>query len=119
MADKAIVGACGVIVALMIMRARRNRRNRREWVRQWIRNRPRLGAYHQLVQELRLADGESYRHFVRMDIATFDELLSMVRPHITYQDNNMRQAISPGERLAVTLRFLATGRHKLCLIIFS
>ena len=61
------------------------------------------------MQELRLGDSESYRHFLRMDMSTFDELLSMVGPHITYQDTNMRQAISAGERLALTLRFLATG----------
>ena len=72
--------------------------------------RPRLGAYHQLVQELRLSDEASYRHFVRMDAATFNQLLTRVGPLITFQDTNMREAISPGERLALTLRFLATGQ---------
>ena len=62
------------------------------------------------MQELRLSDASSYRNFLRMDAATFDELLQMVGPLITYQDTNMRQSISPGERLALTLRFLATGK---------
>ena len=44
-----------------------------------------------------------------MDAATFEELLRMVAPLITYQDTTMREAILPAERLAVTQRFLATG----------
>ena len=36
-------------------------------------------------------------------------LLSLVGPAITRQHTNFRTPISPGERLAVTLRFLATG----------
>ena len=35
----------------------------------------------------------------------------MTAPSITYQDTNMREAIFPGERLALTLRFLATGSY--------
>uniref|UniRef100_A0A1X7U532 Transposase Helix-turn-helix domain-containing protein n=1 Tax=Amphimedon queenslandica TaxID=400682 RepID=A0A1X7U532_AMPQE len=42
-----------------------------------------------------MTDLTSYHHFVS--------------PLIKRQDTVMRQAISPGERLAVTLRFLATG----------
>ena len=104
------VGACGVVIALLLKkRSRRHSRNRKVWVREWVKNRQRFGAYHQLVQELRLADSSTYRNFLRMDVPTFDELLKMVGPLITYQDTNMRQAISPGERLALTLRFLATG----------
>ncbi|KAL4084671.1 hypothetical protein QTP88_027598 [Uroleucon formosanum] len=38
------------------------------------------------------------------------ELLEMISPIITKQDTVMRKAISPTERLATTLRFLATGR---------
>lgn len=57
-------------------------------------------------------DTSSYRNFVRMDSSTFEELLSKVAPKITYQNTVMREAISAGERLAVTLRFLATGNNK-------
>ena len=38
-----------------------------------------------------------------------DQLLSVVGPAITRQHKNFWSPISPGERLAVTLRFLATG----------
>ena len=56
-----------------------------------------------------MCDTSSYRNFVRMDAGTFEELLTSIAPRITYQDTVLRKAISPAERLAVTLRFLATG----------
>ena len=72
-----------------------------------------MGAYHQLLQELRLTDTDSYWHFFCMDPETFDGLFSKVGPYSTYQDTQMWKAISPPERLALTLRFFATGK-KLC-----
>ena len=46
-----------------------------------------------------------------MDVVTFEELLARVALRITYQDTKMRPAIPPAERLAITLRFLATGMN--------
>jgi hypothetical protein len=43
-----------------------------------------------------------------MDKSTFKMLLEKVRPLIERQDTKRREAISAAERLAVTLRFLAT-----------
>ena len=63
MADKdVIVGACGVIIATLMKRRRRNR------TRRWIRNRQQFGVYQ---QELQLSDVSSYRNFLRMDVSTF------------------------------------------------
>lgn len=45
-----------------------------------------------------------------MDENVFNELLDLVRPHLTKRDTQMRQSIPPEERLIATLRFLATGR---------
>ncbi|XP_059920841.1 uncharacterized protein LOC132467527 [Gadus macrocephalus] len=39
----------------------------------------------------------------------FDSVLSVVGPKIARQDTTYRQAISPAERLAICLRYLATG----------
>ncbi|XP_046998608.1 uncharacterized protein LOC124613905 [Schistocerca americana] len=44
-----------------------------------------------------------------MDVLVFEELLCLVSPLIQKKDTVMRQAITARERLAVTLRFLATG----------
>ena len=48
-----------------------------------------------------------------MNAATFETLLNMVAPLIFRKDTNMREAIPPGERLVLTLRFLATGDQDL------
>ena len=107
--SKRFFAACGVVIAIVMARRRRKRRNRTVWVRDWIKSRPAQGTYHQLLKELLISDRSSYRNFIRMDAATFNLLLSKVGPLITYQDTFMRKAIPPGERLALTLRFLATG----------
>jgi hypothetical protein len=45
-----------------------------------------------------------------MDSETYLELLQKVTPRITKCDCVMRRALTPHERLSVTLRFIATGR---------
>ena len=109
-----LFSVCALVIAIIMKRRRKQRRKRKIWTRDWVRNRQKYGAYHQLLQELRISDSTSYRNFLRMDIATFEELLQVTAPAITYQDTNKREAIPPGERLAVTLRFLATGKRIQC-----
>lgn len=112
MADNTIV--CSVIIATLLIKKKKKlhaRRNRTIWTRHWILNRPKYGAYHQLINELRLSDQNSYKNFLRMDVLSFETLLSMVTPMIKKKDTLMRDSISPAERLAVTIRFLATGQY--------
>ena len=104
-----VFAASSILLALALKKRKRHRRNRVIWTRKWIQNRQSQGAFHQLLNELQQLDTSSYRNFVRMDAFTFEKLLCMVSPMITYQDTIMREAITPGERLAITLRFLATG----------
>jgi len=65
----------------------------------------------QFINKLRFEplDFKNYLRMV-MDEDTYRNLLSMIAPLIPKQDTVMRKSISPHERLAVTLRFLATGR---------
>ena len=42
----------------------------------------------------------------------FDHLLGLVENSITKEDTNFRKAISAGDRLAVTLSFLASGESQ-------
>ena len=69
-----------------------------------------------LVQELQLKDQTSYEHFLRMDIESFEEILQAASPLIEKQDTFMRKAITPGERLALTFQFLATGIYNIYII---
>ena len=50
--------------------------------------------------------------YFRMDYDIYNELLELISPLIVKQDTNFRDAITPHERLAATLRYryLATGR---------
>ena len=86
-----------------------SKRRRKIWVKNWIKKRSIHGAYHQLMKELSCLDVSRYRNFVRMDSTSFETLINMMGPKVKRQDTVMRKAISPGERLAITLRFLATG----------
>ena len=61
-----------------------------------------------LLNELEV-DAPSYRKYMRMDQHHFQDLMTRVAPAIARQNTNFHDAISVGERLALTLRFLATG----------
>ncbi|XP_040358651.1 uncharacterized protein LOC121047476 [Ixodes scapularis] len=94
-------------LALLVHRLRRKRR-RSMYIRQIFDKRTVYGEYHRLVQELRERDPEYHFKYFRMTKASFDRLLSFVYHRILHAPTH-RRPISPGERLAVTLRFLATG----------
>ena len=90
------------------------KKKRQCWVRPWLVRRHQLGAYDGLMLELANEDLEGYVSFQRMAPQLFAELLSKVGPSIVKQDTVMRSSISPGARLAITLRFLATGKYFIC-----
>ncbi|CAH2006369.1 unnamed protein product [Acanthoscelides obtectus] len=50
-----------------------------------------------------------YKNFTRMTPTDFENLLQRIGPHISKQETYFRTPISAQDRLAVTLRFLATG----------
>jgi len=93
-------------------RQRRRRRTPRSWcVRPWLTHARRLqfGVYRQLMQELRLEDEGAFFNCMRMEPTMFDVLLQRVGPRITKANTNCRESLEPGFKLAVTLRYLATG----------
>ena len=107
---RCIVGAFATILSILVERRQRRRKDeKRVWTRPWISMRDHRGAYHCLLKELRLGDKPSYKNFLRMDEPTFEELLHKVEPLITKQDTHLRDSIPAAERLALTLRFLASA----------
>ena len=93
---------------------RPKKRNRKQYVREWIARREERGIYHQLVKELEVEDHAAYQNFFRLTKGQFLFLVEKLRPLIEKQEqpspiNIVRSTIKPDERLAVTLRFLATG----------
>ena len=107
--NKRKVGAILTMILLSEEEETNRKRNRLIWVRPWIARKDERGVYNQLVQELALEDETSYRDFFRMDKHQFRFIADVVGPRISKQDTKLRPSIKPQERLAVTLRFLATG----------
>lgn len=69
------------------------------------------GPFNTIFQELALGleDSSGFAEYTRMPHHKFIELLSIICPSIQKKDTPMRMSIPPGERLALTLRYLATG----------
>ncbi|XP_069593340.1 uncharacterized protein [Ranitomeya imitator] len=83
-------------------------RRRKMWVHPIVEERTMKGHFHVLYQDLRRYQ-DKFTAFCRLSIPAFDQLLSVVRAELTYEDTVMRKSISAEERLLITLRFLATG----------
>ena len=98
---------------LILLRCKRRilkqARTRRKWCRTWIARHDTHGAFNNLQTELQTEDVDSFQNFLRIDTSSYQELLNKVKPLIERQDTNFRLCIKPGERLSITLRFLATG----------
>uniref|UniRef100_A0A674BYN6 DDE Tnp4 domain-containing protein n=1 Tax=Salmo trutta TaxID=8032 RepID=A0A674BYN6_SALTR len=81
------------LVAVVLLRRRHGRR----W---WLWVHP--------IKELLLDPARHHRYF-RMSAEQIETLLSFVGPDLTKQTTNYRTPIEPKQRLAVTLRYLASG----------
>jgi hypothetical protein len=106
---------CLVTMTLLLIKKKldikkRARKHRTLWTQPWISRRLRMGAYHALIHELRSTDVRGYTSFLRMDPESFDLLLQKLGPIIAKEDTKLRLSIPAEERLAVTLRYLATGK---------
>ena len=87
----------------------RNPARRREWVSAINRRRQLLGEHNNLVQEMRLNQPTRHIQYFRLPKQGFDLLLSKIENKIRRQHTNFRAPVSPEERLAVTLRYMASG----------
>ena len=105
-AEDRAAAACIVIALLM---EEDDERKTRGPDRDWIKRRKEKGAFQNIVKELAAEDLPSFKNFMRMDYVTFQALVENISPKITKRTTMMRKAISASERVALTLRFLATG----------
>ena len=68
-----------------------------------------FGHYETLLKELAEEDPPSFRNYARVDVEMFEELSSILHTRLQKKTTTFREPISPGCRLAITLRYLATG----------
>ena len=83
-------------------------RKHRFWVRKIYMDRHQKGEFNLLVQQAKHFDAEFFFQMFRMSATQFEELLQFVIPY-TEKESLRRESIRPEERLAVTIRYLATG----------
>lgn len=93
------------------MKRRRKYQTKNFWTRPWLTQEHRLlhGHWDNLLVTLRNQDVESFFNYLRMPPAMFDDLLLRVEPLIAKKDTNWRKALPAGLKLAVTLRYMASG----------
>ena len=111
---KRAIAALGLSFLLEEEAQQPRKRSRKVYMRDWIALREERGIYHQLVKELETGNRVAYKEFFRMTKQQFCFLVEKVSPLIEKKQqpspiNSVRSTIKPDERLAVTLRYLATG----------
>lgn len=84
------------------------KKKRRMWSKNWFLKKEEF-SNERLLKELKENEPQDYRNYMRIDEEKFTKLLDMIKHKITKEDTVMRQAISAKVRLAITLRYLATG----------
>lgn len=96
--------AAAFIVIYSLLKKKNIRKHRRWWQTQIFRKQ------HNLLNILVSESGyDQFKNFTRMTKNDFEFLLNLITPKIMKKDTTFRRAISPRDRLALTLRFLATG----------
>ena len=85
--DDELIFACSTIifasVGIAASAIARHTRTHSVWVKEYIRDRERFGAYHTLIPQLADTDTARCVQYLRIDICTFEELLQLVEPYIT------------------------------------
>lgn len=98
-----------VSAAFILLRNRFNKTEKKKkralWMRPFLSKR---STSENLTREL-ILDSYLFKNFTRMSKNDFEYLLNIIGPRIVKSDTNMRNAIPITTRLAITLRFLATG----------
>jgi hypothetical protein len=101
--------AAGVIAMAVQALRQRQRRRRRFWMRPFLSRRVLQGQYENLMAELMRESRQDFRSYLRMEPLLFLEIVERLTPRLTKATTNWRRPLEPGLKVAVTLRFFATG----------
>ncbi|XP_045775421.1 uncharacterized protein LOC123874228 [Maniola jurtina] len=112
MLDYDIVACIASVVLYVIIHKKNRKIKRRYWVRPSLRNRPNVSP---ILEDFRRDDinrrniRSKFNTFLRISSEEFEILLNLTGPMISKTDTRWRNAVSASDRLAITLRYLATG----------
>ena len=67
------------------------------------------GEFRNLVEDVLNEYHEFFKTYMRLQSGTFNKLLAIVEEDLKKEDSPFRKALSPAERLALTLQFLGHG----------
>ena len=75
----------------------------------WIKRREEKGYFNNIIKELRVEDRLGFREMFRMDMTDFEFILTKISNRILPKERlGGTNPVNADERLALTLRFLAT-----------
>ena len=103
------VAAGEMIIAICVENDERKKtsKQRNVWVKPSYRKENRMAFIPNFW--ILLEDFEMYKNKIRMKPENFDEILHFVRYKISKDTTHLREPIAPEIKLAITIRFLATG----------
>lgn len=107
--EQCLILAAAAIKLGTMQKKRKFAKKRSVWVKPWLLRRPQYGQYEKLLAELHKEDLKGFKNFLRVTPELFHELVQRLSPRLEKEDTFMRKALEPGIRLAITLRYMATG----------
>nr|CAI5842559.1 unnamed protein product [Callosobruchus analis] len=112
MDDESIKIACAAFIVISAGLSKKPKRKfprkRRYWMTHLFESRSRYNGS-DLLNDLAIQDTGQFKNFCRLSSTDFEFIISLIGPKIKKKNTNFRECIPVNERLAVTLRFLATG----------
>ena len=99
-----LAGISAAFIILKNVRKKREKYGRSIWVKDYMKSRN-----SRLIRDLELNEDVLFKNFTRMSKRNFYTILGIVEPMITKQNTRFRESVSAEMKLAITLRYLATG----------
>ncbi|KAL5236530.1 hypothetical protein ACI65C_003940 [Semiaphis heraclei] len=94
---------------LKLLKKKKEKKTKRRWWMVSLNKSRSSYSTSNMLRDLKNESSGKFENFCRMSSSDFEYILNKIGPDITKQDTNMRKAIPAQERLAITLRFLASG----------
>lgn len=116
--DSDIIIASAAFIILS-QKLKNKRRKRRWWVTNLMHRRTLDNVGETMTDMRKQEESGQFQNFCRMAPEDFDHLLSLTIEKIRKSSTNFRDSIPAYDKLAVTLRFLATGDSYESLMYFS